>query len=263
MTSVRSGNVTIAFETSGPQGRPVVLLAHSLGATREMWRPQIAALERDFQVVRYDARGHGQSSVPVGDYTLSQLGSDALAVMDECGALRAHVCGISMGGQVALWLAINAPDRVDRMVLANTAARIGTPQTWAERIETVRTQGLAMIARTVRGRWLTPAFADRHPAITEALERGIANTDPAGYLGCCAALRDTDLTTALPRIGSPALVIAGDHDPSTTVADAQILCDRMKNARMTRLPTAHISNLEAAEPFTAAVAGFFGEATHE
>jgi 3-oxoadipate enol-lactonase len=263
MTSVRNGDATIAFEASGVRGGPVVLLAHSLGATREMWRPQIAALERDFQVVRYDARGHGQSSVPGGDYTLSQLGSDALAVMDACAAPRAHVCGISMGGQVAMWLAINAPERVDQVVLANTAARIGTPQTWAERIETVRTQGLAAIASTVRGRWLTPAFADRHQEITEALASGLVNTDPAGSLGCCAALRDADLTAALPRIESPALVIAGDHDPSTTVADAELLCDRIRNARLTRLPTAHISNLEAAAQFTAAIAGFFREATHE
>ena len=260
MPSVRNGDVTIAYETSGLGGAPVVLLAHSLGATSEMWRPQMGALERDFEVVRYDARGHGRSSVPGGDYTMPQLGSDALAVLDACGRRRAHLCGISMGGQVAMWLAINAPTRVERVVLANTAARIGTPQTWADRIETVRTQGLQAIAATVRGRWLTPQFADGHLHATEALARGIAATDPTGYLGCCAALRDTDLTAALPSIAAPALVIAGDHDPSTTVDDAKLLCERIPNATLTRLPAAHISNIEAAAMFTAAVVEFFRDA---
>jgi 3-oxoadipate enol-lactonase len=263
VASVRNGGVTIAFEVSGTSGGPVVLLSHSLGATGGMWQPQMAALERDFQVVRYDARGHGQSSVPPGDYTLAQLGSDALAVLDACGAGRAHVCGISMGGQVALWLALNAPDRVDRLVAANTAARIGAPHTWADRVETVRSQGLQAIAATVRGRWLTPAFADRHLDATEALARGIVNTDPTGYVGCCAALRDADLTADLSRIAARTLIIAGDHDPSTTVDDARLLCERIPNATLTRLPAAHISNVEAAEMFTAAVAGFFREATHD
>jgi pimeloyl-ACP methyl ester carboxylesterase len=160
-------------------------------------------------------------------------------------------------------LAINAPERVDRIVAANTAARIGTPQTWADRIATVRTQGLEAIAATVRGRWLTPEFADRHPDAARALARGIANTHPTGYLGCCAALRDADLTSGLPRIAVPSLVIAGNHDPSTTVEDARFLCERIPNARLERLPAAHISNIEAAEMFTRAVAEFLEEATHD
>jgi pimeloyl-ACP methyl ester carboxylesterase len=155
-----------------------------------------------------------------------------------------------------LWLAINEPDRVDRIVAANTAARIGTPQTWADRIGTVRSQGLRAIAATVRGRWLTPEYADRHPDASEALARGIENTDPTGYLGCCAALRDTDLTSALPRIAAPSLVIAGDRDPSTTVDDARLLCKHIPNASLLQLPTAHISNVEAREAFTVAVKQF-------
>ena len=259
INSVESRGATIRYFVSGVPDGPPLMLAHSLGASSALWAPQLPALEQRFRVIRYDARGHGESSVPDGEYSLAELGRDALAVLDATGANRASLCGISMGGQLAMWLAIHAPVRVDRIVLANTAARIGTPQGWTERIELVRAQGLRPVAEGVRGRWLTPPYADAHPAVVEMLVARLMSTAPAGYIGCCAALRDADLTGELARITARALVIAGECDPATTTADAQFICDRLRDARMTRVATAHLSNIEDAAGFTRELLTFLKE----
>ena len=259
MSRIESAGARIWFDASGPLDRPVVLLAHSLGARSAMWAPQIAAFERRFRVIRYDARGHGESSVPAGDYSLAQLGGDALAVLDACAIERAHICGISMGGQIALWLARHAPSRVRRIVLANTGARIGTEETWQQRMDLVRTEDLEAIAATIPGRWFTTSFAERHPDVIRAFQRDMIATHQVGYLGCCAALRGTDLRRDLSHITSPALVIAGAFDPATTIQDAEVLRDGIRGARLVQLPTAHISNVEAADDFNRVVTDFFEE----
>jgi 3-oxoadipate enol-lactonase len=257
MSETERGGARIWFDATGALNQPVVLLSHSLGAQSGMWAPQIAALEGRFRVIRYDARGHGQSAVPPGAYSIAELGSDALAVLDASGIERAHVCGISMGGQVAIWLARHAPSRVLSIVLANTGARIGTDETWQQRIDLVRTSGLEAIAATIPGRWFTTAFAERNPDVIRAFQRDMIATTRAGYLGCCAALQHTDLRSELPHITARTLVIGGEFDPATTIQDAELLRDGIRGARLVRLPTAHISNVEAADDFTQAVTGFF------
>lgn len=263
MSDVRNGDARIRFHVSGALDAPTVLLAHSLGASSEMWAAQLSALEPHFRVIRYDTRGHGASSVPAGEYSLSQLGADALAVLDATATSRAHVCGISMGGQLAMWLAVHAAARVDRIVLANTAARLGTAAGWTERIEVVRAQGMRPVAGTVRGRWLTTGYADAHPDAADALAALVMATDPVGYVGCCTAIRDTDMNGDLARIGVPALVIAGEHDPAATLADAELLCGQLAGARLVRLGTAHLSNVEDADGFNGAVVAFLeGRGSH-
>jgi 3-oxoadipate enol-lactonase len=259
VSDVESDGARIRYYVSGVVDGPALLLAHSLGASSEIWTPQLPLLERRFRVVRYDARGHGASSVPGGEYSLSELGHDALAVLEKAATGRTAVCGISMGGQVAIWLAVHAPDRVDRIALANTAARIGTPQGWTERIEAVRAHDLTAVAAAVRGRWLTPAYADANPEVVEMLVGRLMATTPAGYVGCCAAMRDADLGDDLSRISARVLVIAGDYAPATTVADARALCDGVPDARMVRLATAHLSNIEDADGFTRELLAFLEE----
>ena len=131
---VASDGATISYAVDGDPAAPALLLINSIGSTREMWARQLPAFSTRHRVIRYDARGHGESSVPVGPYTIEQLGLDALAILDDVGVDAADVCGISLGGMTAQWLGLNAPDRVNSLVLANTAARIGTVESWTERI---------------------------------------------------------------------------------------------------------------------------------
>src|SRR4029078_10845102 len=189
---VHSGEATISCEVDGDPAAPVLLLINSIGSTREMWARQMPALKTSYRVIRYDARGHGQSSVPRGAYTLDQLGGDALAILDQLGVPAAHVCGISLGGITAQWLGLNAANRVRSLVLANTAARIGTVESWTERINLVHQTGMSAVADLAMERWFTPAFHARDPETVHVFRTMVQSCPADGYLGCCAALRDAD-----------------------------------------------------------------------
>jgi 3-oxoadipate enol-lactonase len=240
----------------GPASAPVLVLSNSLGTDLAMWEPQVAALAQRFRVLRYDTRGHGATTVTPGPYTIPQLGRDVLTLLDALKLERAHFCGLSLGGVTGMWLAANAPARIDRLVLACTAPKIFTHEAWNTRIENVRKGGLESIADTVIGGWLTQGFRDREPATAARMRAMLASTPVEGYLGCCAAIRDSDLREAIRGIKSPALIIAGTYDKATTPADGHAMQQAIPGARYVELDAAHISNIEAADRFTAELSSF-------
>lgn len=248
--SAGNGASRLHYSVDGPKAAPPVLLINSLGTTLDLWAAQVAAWSPGFRVIRYDTRGHGQSGVPAGDYTLDDLGNDAIRVLDAVGVQSAHVCGISLGGLTALWLGVRQPARVRSLVIANTAARVGTPQRWTDRIAKVRGEGMAAVADTIMPTWFSPAFRERDPATLTRFRDMVAAINPDGYVGCCAALRDADLRDEIGRIRASALVIAGDQDSSTTVADAEAIASAIRGSTMVTLNAAHLTNVERAESFS-------------
>ena len=248
--------VRIHYRIDGDAGAPPLLLSNSLGAALEMWEPQMAELSARFRVVRYDTRGHGESGVPPGPYTIATLGGDALGLLDALSIPRAHFCGLSMGGMTGIWLAIHAPERLDRLVLANTAARIGTAELWNARIEAIRRGGMAAVAPGVLARWFTPGMLEQPTPLVARLRAGFERTSADGYVACCAAVRDMDQRGALSRIGTPTLVIAGSLDLSTPPADGRYLAERIPGARYVELPAPHLSNVEAGPAFTQSLLQF-------
>ena len=208
-----------------------------------------------FQVLRYDARGHGASDVPPGDYTLDQLGKDVLALADKLGLGKFAFCGLSMGGAVGQWLAINAPQRLSALVLANTAPKLGTPDTWNERRKAVLSGGMQSIVDATMQRFFS---ADKQDSVwAQSTRRVLLGTDPKAYAACCAALRDTDMRASLNSISVPTLVIGGHQDPSTPwEGNGSILAANIPGAKTVLLQTAHLSNLEAPVAFTHAVRDF-------
>ncbi len=167
--------------------------------------------------------------------------------------------GLSIGGVIGQWLGANAPERLKSLVLCNTAARIGTLESWNQRIAAVEQGGVASIADAVIQRWFTPAFRLASPGAVAPLQAMLLATNPRGYVLLCAALRDMDQRKLVERIRLPTCVIAGDHDPATTIEDAKFLQERIPGARLVSLPVAHISNVEAADRFNAAVIEFLEE----
>jgi 3-oxoadipate enol-lactonase len=236
---------------------PALLLSNALGTTLELWDAQAEALSRTYRVIRYDTRGHGRSSVPAGDYTIGDLGRDAIAVLNGVGAATAYVCGISLGGLTAMWLGAYAPDRVKGLVLANTSARVGTPERWIERIEKVQLEGMAAVADMVIPNWFTLDYHRRNPGVVSRFHHMVASCSTAGYIGCCAALRDADLREEVRGIRAPTLIIAGELDPSTPLTAAEELRTRIAGSTLVTLPSAHLSNVEYAQAFIQHVDGFF------
>jgi 3-oxoadipate enol-lactonase len=232
------------------------MLSNSLGTTCRMWDRQIPALSGAFRVIRYDSRGHGQSDAPTGDYTIARLAGDALAVLDSLHIDRAAFVGLSKGGMVGQWLGAHAPERVTRLVLANTAAWMGPAQAWQARIDTVMERGMGAITEAVLERWFTPGFRDAAPEAVAPVRDMLLATAPQGYAGCCAAIRDMDQRTSLAAIHVPTLVIGGLQDPATPPAKAEEIAAGVVDARLVMLDAAHLSNIEQAEAFTAALLAF-------
>ncbi|MEO5932942.1 MAG: 3-oxoadipate enol-lactonase [Duganella sp.] len=246
----------IHYETEGCPGLPALVFSNSLGTTLEMWDAQARELSKNYHVVRYDTRGHGRSSDPAGPYSLARLGSDVLALMDHLSISHAHFCGLSMGGLTAQWLGVHAYDRIDKLVIANSAARVGTMDGWRQRARMARAEGLAGIADGAAGRWFTPDFIDREPQRVAALVEAMLHGSADGYAACCDALAVADLREKIDTIPNATLIIAGSHDPVTTPDDAAFMQQKIKDAATVTLAASHMSNIEAPEAFNQALAAF-------
>ncbi len=249
----------IAYRFDGPDDAPVLLLSNSLGTDMGMWAPQIAAWSARFRVLRYDSRGHGASDSPTGAYSMDRLGRDAVELLDALGIGTVNFCGLSKGGMVGQWLAVHAPARLRRLVLANTSAHMGPPSSWQARIEAVLADGMAPLAEASISRWFTAGFPAVDPGAIAPIRAMLLVTDPTGYAGCCAAIRDMDQRPTAHLNTTPTLVIAGSEDPATTVADGAFLAESASNASLLSLPAAHLSNIEVPRPFANAVMEFIAK----
>jgi len=244
----------------GPPGAgEVVVLSNSLGAALAMWDPQAAALAEGLRVLRYDMRGHGRSPVPEPPYSLADLGGDLIALLDRLGIERASLGGVSLGGMVSMWVAAHAPERVERLVLCSTSARLGPPEAWAQRAAVVRASGMQAVADTVVARWFTPVFAAAHPEVVAPIRAQLAATPAAGYAACCEVVGAMDLRADLAAIRAQTLVIAAAGDPSTPPEHARAIAAGIAGARLVVLPDgAHLVNLETPEPVTALIRAHVG-----
>lgn len=253
MPTAESGSLQLHYEVSGCESGPTLVLVNSLGSDMHMWDRALPVLEERFRVMRSDMRGHGQSAIAAETFTIDQLGRDVLKLMDVMQAEKAGICGLSLGGMVALWLGIHAPGRVDRLILANTAARIGTKEIWEQRIEAVNATGMAALAAATPERWFTPAYRNEHPEEMEKCRGMIATTDPQGYTACCAVLRDADLEEDVVRVKAASLVITGALDTATSPADGLILHAAIRHSSYVELNASHLSAWECADEFAAVV----------
>ena len=256
MPLIDSHHAQIHYALEGQAGKPVLVLSNSLGTDFSMWDPQVAEFVKSFRVLRYDTRGHGRSPVTPGPYSIGQLAEDVLGLADALKMDRFHFCGLSMGGMVGMWLAVNAPQRLLKLVLCSTAAKIGTPEMWNARIDTVRKQGMKPVAAATIERWFSPAFRAKNPATVASIQKMLEAANPEGYAACCAAVRDFDFREQLGKVRVPTLVLSGTHDPATTPADGHFLADHIPGARYVELNAAHLSNVEDPDRFTREVSTF-------
>ena len=259
MGSVQLADGVLNYQLEGPEGAPVLVLSNSLGTNLHMWDTQLPAFATHFRVLRYDTRGHGQSLVTEGPYSIEQLGRDVLALLDALDIDKAHFCGLSMGGLIGQWLGINAPERLNRLIVCNTAAKIASPEVWNPRIETVlRDREAAMVGLRDASiaRWFTPAYSEANPESAKRITDMLAATSPEGYAANCAAVRDADFRDQLGEIKVPLLAIAGSADAVTPPSGSLFIQEHVAGAEYAEFQAAHLSNVEVGEPFSRRVIDF-------
>ncbi|MBB4301745.1 3-oxoadipate enol-lactonase [Rhodobium orientis] len=250
---------TLYYEWAGKEDGPVLVLSNSLGASLGMWDDQVAAFGERFHLLRYDDRGHGKSAAPEGPYSLDRLGKDVVALLDALGLDKVSWCGLSKGGMLGMWLGSKHPERIDKLVLADTAAYMPPPELWNERAATARDKGLQAMAPAILERWFTAAFREASPEAVEKVREMIVATPGEGYAATCEALRDMDQRTAIRSIEAPTLVVVGADDPATPPDQARAIHQAIPGARLAILDNAaHLSNIEQANIFNEVVLGFLG-----
>jgi 3-oxoadipate enol-lactonase len=246
--------VQLHHRFDGPEDAPVLVLGSSLGTTHAMWDDQVPAFAERFRLLRYDTRGHGGSPAPPGPYAMAELGADVLALLDRLGFDRVSFCGLSIGGMIGMWVASEAPERIDRLVLCCTVPWFPPRELWDERAATVRSRGMEPLVDAAIERWLPPDVRAERPDLEERLRAMLRSTPPEGYAGCCEAIRDMDLRDRLAGIEAPALVLAGSDDPSTPPERVREVADAVPDARYVELRgAAHIANMARPDAFTRAV----------
>ena len=250
MPSVTVNGATLIYQWDGDETKPVLVLSNSLTTDMRMWEPLIPAFTEHFRVLRYNNRGHGGSSSPVGEYTMDDIAGDALALLDHLDIATAQFCGLSMGGMVGMWLGLHAPDRVQKLVICNTSSDVGPPEPWTARIGAIKDGGMAAIADAGVERFLSEEYRSTGGGAMEMVRAMLLDCDAEGYCGCVAAVRDMSLTSQLDQISNDVLVIAGEVDPATPVSHSEIIVDRIPGAELTVISgVSHLSCAEKPEEF--------------
>lgn len=248
----------------GPRKGPVVVMAHPLGATLRLWDPQAAALVGKYRVLRYDVRGHGESEVPPGPYTLSQMAGDLRELLESQGVSEVHFVGLSMGGCIGMTFALAYPDVVKGLVLCDTTACYGpeAKPRWDERIRIAEAQGMTepLIEKTMEI-WFTPEFRRAHREQVDRVRAMLRHIDPRGYIAAIQAIADIDLRERIRAIRCPTLVVGGEKDPGTNPAMARVMHERIAGSKLLIVPGAmHCSVMESADVFNRALLGFLADA---
>ncbi|MEM5423528.1 MULTISPECIES: alpha/beta fold hydrolase [Paraburkholderia] len=247
----------IAYRLDGRDDNPTIVLSNSIGTTLRMWDGQISALTQHFRVLRYDARGHGASSVPAGPYPLARLGQDVLELMDALDLARAHFLGLSLGGIVGQWLGVHAPDRIDRLVLSNTAPWLGPAARWDAPIAAVlQADDMIDTAETFLRNWFPAHMLEAADPVVDAFRAMLTTTNRHGLAGSWGAVQEADMRESLAGIARPTLVIAGEHDTVTAASYSVQMAKTIAGARLLMLPAVHLSNIEFPERFNDEVVRF-------
>ena len=255
---LKANGIEINYEIDGDG--PWVTFSHSLACNLSMWDEQVRALKGRYRVLRYDTRGHGHSAAPQGPYTIEQLTGDVIGLLDQLHIERAHFVGVSMGGLTGVGLGARYADRIDRLVLCNTAAKIGSPEVWVPRAAKARSEGMLALADAVLPRWYTPEFIANNALVMSQVRDVFVHTDNEGYASNCDAINATDLRGEAGSIKARTLVISGTHDVAATPAQGRELAASVPGARYVELNAAHISNVERADEYNKIVIDFLLEA---
>jgi 3-oxoadipate enol-lactonase len=255
MSKIHANGITIRYKLEGKKGLPVLVFSNSLGTDFKMWDAVVPALLPHFQILRYDTRGHGGTTATPEPYSIELLGNDILALTNALKIEKFAFCGLSMGGLIGQWLGIYHSEKLEKLIICNTGAKIGSADMWNERIEFVLKNGMASLWTGALGRWFSPSFQNETKKIAP-LKTAFLKCPTEGYAAACAVVRDSDFRENIDSILLPTLIITGTNDFITTVEHAEFMQSKIKNSRVILLEAAHISVVEQPEKFGAALLDF-------
>jgi 3-oxoadipate enol-lactonase len=259
---ITANGINIHYVIDGPEKAPVVTLSHSLATNLSMWEPQIEVLAAHYRVLRYDTRGHGGTDAPDGPYSFDQLADDVVALLGALGVDKTWFIGLSMGGMIGQFLGMKHPEVLHGLVLCDTSCQMpeDARPVWTERIVSVQGEGMEGQVEPTIERWFTTPFRESRSGDLDPVREWIRKTKPAGYIGCCHAIRSLDLGEQISAISLPTLIIVGEEDPGTPVSAAQSIHDHIKDSELVILKSAaHLSNMEQPEAFNGAVSAFLAK----
>ncbi|MES2257096.1 MAG: 3-oxoadipate enol-lactonase [Pseudomonadota bacterium] len=256
MPFYQTDTLRIHYRIDGPEHAPVLVLLNSIATDLSVWGEVTDELRQSMRILRYDARGQGETTAPDGPYSIAMLAQDLVSLLDGLDLSKVHLCGLSLGAMVAMQMATAYPQRVDRLVLCNTAAQVGPPESWDMRAAAVREHGMQAVRPAVLERWLSADFRERQPqAAQRVVEMALASA-PAGYIGSCAAIRDMDQRISIGAIAAPVLVVGSASDAATPPADGRYIAGAIGGARYVELPGGHLSNVEEPARLAAEIRNF-------
>ncbi|MFV8375140.1 3-oxoadipate enol-lactonase [Flavobacterium sp. LB1P71] len=250
MSKIKMQNTVLNYVFDDFKKQHTIVFSNSLGTDLTMWDKQVELLGKEFNILRYDTRGHGKSEATEGEYSIEMLGNDVLDLLDSLKIEKVNFCGLSIGGLTGQWLGIHASKRLNKLILCNTGVKIGNKEGWNTRIETVQKNGLDSIVSGTQERWFTTEFVSENKGEVDSVLATFVQTPVAGYISCCAAVRDADFTDEVSKISVPTLIISGTEDLVTTIKEGDFLMEKIPNSLLAALKTAHISNIEKADDFT-------------
>jgi 3-oxoadipate enol-lactonase len=257
--NITVNGINIQYDLAGPEEAPVVTFSHSLATDLSMWDPQVEALSAGFRVLRYDTRGHGGTDAPDGPYSFDLLAGDVVGLLGALGISRTCFIGLSMGGMIGQVLGMKHPGVLDGLVLCDTSCVMpdDARPVWSERIASVQAEGMEGQVEPTIERWFTAPYRQAHSGDLDPVRDLIRKTNPAGYIGCCHAIRSLDFSDQIAGITVPTLIIVGEDDPGTPVSAARAIHDRIEGSDLVILKSAaHLSNMEQPEAFNAAISAF-------
>ena len=261
MPKARLGDLTLHYVEDGdPNGAPLVFV-NSLGTDTRVWDDVIPLLPDGLRIIRFDKRGHGQSDCPPAPYAMGTLVRDTEQLLDHLQVKDAVLVGLSIGGMIGQGLAVKRLDLLRGLGLSNTAAKIGQPKMWQDRIDALQEGGMAALVDNILERWFTKPFRASEAA-AEWRQR-LLDTPLDGYIGCCAAIAGTDFYTPTSGLRLPTLGIAGSDDGSTPADLVRETVDLIPGSKFKLIRRAgHIPCVEQPAVFAETLTTFLKEIGH-
>ncbi len=256
---IKTNHIDMHYEIEGNENGPWITLSHSLACNVHMWDDQMAVLTPKFRVLRFDTRGHGQSSAPPGDYTLEQMADDVKRLFDALNITRTHWIGLSMGGMIGQTFALKYPSVLQSLILADTTSRRppNAAEMWGERVRMAREGGMPSVLDSTLARWFTESYRNTRKDVMARIGEQILTTPVDGFAGACAAIAKVDTLVRLKEIRCPSFVIVGEHDHGTPPEMARKIHENLPGSEfLTIASAAHLSNVEQRDVFNQAILHF-------